>query len=865
MTKIRINIILILALLALLNWGPQAALAGAPKTDKEQLYSVEQLLKTERLGNAVASPDGRYLALEKLKSLNEAGAYENFSLAHSIANRELWIIDIKSSKKVKVNIPGADSVWAGSWSPDGTQLVLNVFSLKDRTLKIGIWNLKKRHFTKLPGMPELSADITYPFWIPRHVWVDNRTIVYPVLPAGTKPDAIYSQRKQVNHIVESSQKTWKGKEASYDILDSGARLLHDEGKIGHLVRYNIRTNEKSILAKGNFANLYLSPDRKKLMVLTLGPIITPGKGKPYDFQPGGRSTLRNQNALLYFDLQNQEPPNSLTNKLDMVYASVLWSPNSKKVAFMARDVEGAWQDDTGVYIFDVENKNLIRQRADDIDINYRASTVFWLGEDVVVFRPQLSDRLVDHYRHGKDGAPSNLWKVSSDSAPLKVASKIKNPITHLCPQEDRLLAIAGGELWQLNSLKSFEKVTTDNSVALTGFDVDYLHFNKSSVSQCPVGDNALLPFVATKNGKPVHVYLDREQKTYKVVPGPLAKIHLSAISARNPLLLYKTKDQSGSHFTLITKKTNKPENIFSVNQHRQNIRTGEMQSFSYNVPGDQKNKTLTGWILTPPDYQPGRRYPVMAFVYPGRVFGQKMPDKTGSIDNTFYLNGQMFAARGYIVLYPSLPMDTMKRPLNLPEQLADMTNAALDQLIEQGIADPDRLAIMGHSDGGYTTLSILTQTDRFKTAIASGGIYNVTSKYGTFTNRDRRTSRAPHRMFAATLYEASRRFNASPWQAPERYIRNSPLFFADKITTPVMFIHGDVDFVPIQQAEEMFTALYRQRKKARFIRFWGEGHGVFSPANIRQVWREIDRWLDETMGAEDLTTAEQVEGRRDTP
>jgi len=181
-------------------------LADAPKKGKKQLYSVEQYLKTERLGNAVASPNGRYIALEKLKSIKEAGTHESFPIALSVANRELWIIDIKSSKKVKVNIPGTHSVWAGSWSPDGTKLVVNAFSLKDRSLKIGIWNLKKRHFTKLPGTPELSGDITYPFWIPHHVWVDNKTVIYPVLPAGQKPNIINSQRQQVNHIVESSQK-----------------------------------------------------------------------------------------------------------------------------------------------------------------------------------------------------------------------------------------------------------------------------------------------------------------------------------------------------------------------------------------------------------------------------------------------------------------------------------------------------------------------------------------------------------------------------------------------------------------------------------------------------------------------------------
>ena len=78
-----------------------------------------------------------------------------------------------------------------------------------------------------------------------------------------------------------------------------------------------------------------------------------------------------------------------------------------------------------------------------------------------------------------------------------------------------------------------------------------------------------------------------------------------------------------------------------------------------------------------------------------------------------------------------------------------------------------------------------------------------------------------------------------------RYMRNSPIFYVERVETPVMIVQGDLDYVAIQQGEEFFTSLYRQGKRAEFVRYWGEGHVLESPANIRDMWARIETWLDE--------------------
>ncbi len=90
---------------------------------------------------------------------------------------------------------------------------------------------------------------------------------------------------------------------------------------------------------------------------------------------------------------------------------------------------------------------------------------------------------------------------------------------------------------------------------------------------------------------------------------------------------------------------------------------------------------------------------------------------------------------------------------------------------------------------------------------------------------------------------------ASPWQDAWRLVRNSPLFYADRVETPTLIVQGDLDHVPIEQGEEYFTALYRQGKRARFIRYWGEYHVITSPANVKDLWSRMHQWLEECFAA----------------
>jgi len=140
------------------------------------------------------------------------------------------------------------------------------------------------------------------------------------------------------------------------------------------------------------------------------------------------------------------------------------------------------------------------------------------------------------------------------------------------------------------------------------------------------------------------------------------------------------------------------------------------------------------------------------------------------------------------------------------------------KLVEDGIVDRDKVALHGHSWSGYQTAFAITQTDLFRCAVAGAPVSNMTSAYGGI-----RWGSGMARQFQ---YEKSQsRLGATLWEAPDRYINNSPLFFADRIQTPLLIEFGDVDdAVPWYQGIELYLALRRLDKDCIFLQYRDEPH-----------------------------------------
>ena len=227
---------------------------------------------------------------------------------------------------------------------------------------------------------------------------------------------------------------------------------------------------------------------------------------------------------------------------------------------------------------------------------------------------------------------------------------------------------------------------------------------------------------------------------------------------------------------------------------------------------------LQGVVILPGNYQEGRRYPVLTYFY--RFFSQRLHEFNQPVIN-HRPSFPIYASDGYLVFLPDVRFEVGRPGLSSLKSVVP----GVKKLVEMGLADPDALGLHGHSWSGYTTSYIVTQTDIFAAAVAGAPVSNMTSAYGGI-----RWGSGLARQFQ---YEQTQsRLSGSLWEARPDYIENSPLFYTDKIRTPLVIMHGDEDeAVPWYQSIEFYLALRRTGKEAVFLQYRGEPHHPQKYAN----------------------------------
>lgn len=247
---------------------------------------------------------------------------------------------------------------------------------------------------------------------------------------------------------------------------------------------------------------------------------------------------------------------------------------------------------------------------------------------------------------------------------------------------------------------------------------------------------------------------------------------------------------------------------------------------------------LQGILFTPDGFDPSANYPMMVYFYERMSDGlhsYRNPTPGGSsISISFYVS------RGYVVFVPDIPYE-----IGYPgESALDAVVPGVLALIARGFVDAERIGVQGHSWGGYQIAYMLTKTDLFAAAEAGAPVANMTSAYGGI-----RWQSGMSRMFQ---YERTQsRIGGTLWEETQTYLHNSPLFFADKIRTPLLMMHNDNDgAVPWYQGIEMFVALRRLAKPVWMLNYNNEGHGLSRPPNRKDWAVRMQQFFDHyLMGA----------------
>lgn len=240
---------------------------------------------------------------------------------------------------------------------------------------------------------------------------------------------------------------------------------------------------------------------------------------------------------------------------------------------------------------------------------------------------------------------------------------------------------------------------------------------------------------------------------------------------------------------------------------------------------------LQGVLIKPGNYEKGKRYPVLVYYY--RFFSQRLHEFNEVVVNhrpcfPFY------ASNGYAVFLPDIRFEVGRPGFAATKCLVP----GVQKIIDMGVADPDAICLHGHSWSGYQTAFVITQTDMFACAIAGAPVSNMTSAYSGI-----RWGSGMARQFQ---YEQSQsRIGGSLWEYPERYIENSPVFFADKINTPLLIQFGDEDgAVPWYQGIELYLALRRLNKDCIFLQYRGEPHHLKKYPNKVDYTLKMKQYMD---------------------
>jgi dienelactone hydrolase len=260
--------------------------------------------------------------------------------------------------------------------------------------------------------------------------------------------------------------------------------------------------------------------------------------------------------------------------------------------------------------------------------------------------------------------------------------------------------------------------------------------------------------------------------------------------------------------------------ISDVNPQQKDYLWGTAELVSWTAFDGQK---LNGLLYKPENFDPSKKYPLLVYYYErnsDNLYAHSTPRPSRSIINTSFC-----VSNGYVVFVPDITYKTGFPGKSAYNAIISGTQA----MIEKGFIDRDHMGLQGQSWGGYQTGYLVTQTDMFAAAFAGAPVSNMTSAYGGI--------RWESGMVRTFQYESGQsRIGASLWDKPQLYIENSPIFYVDRIHTPLLIMSNDNDgAVPWYQGIEYFNAMRRLNKPAWLLCYNGDEHNLVRRANMKDL------------------------------
>lgn len=784
---------------------------------------VEDLLQRETFGQVVIAPGERWLLVEQRGPFADAARFD-FGRWNLLFRTRLMAADLARPGPLRpLFAPQAGTGYqAGPISPDGARAVVYRLTAEHWELGIARFATGEVMWTGLtPETPQLSRTVQ---------WASPDTLLALVMAPGAQPWGLRAVRPQA--ALPALWAATAHGEAAVSAVGSGRHLAErPAAPPKRVMAISAATGAAEVLAEGDLVDLEISPSGRRLALLEAAEDIPLVAARPVH-GPYGVAVRRLRLALLDLDSRRLTRP---CPGCDMLASLLRWSPAGDALLAYAR-ADGAPWTEGGLVRIDAEGR-ITRPGADlaaALDLRPERVAAGWLGRDPILFGRRR-------------GAARDDWFRLTPKGAVPLTRALKAPPRDVVVADGGLLAAADDAAWRLDRDGGARRLTAApfTPLPLRAEDIP----ERTQVGA--VSDQALAGVLGRGDYALAQRFHGRggptagHAATTDIANGtiPTGDGQVLALGRRGAVIDLVS---GGGAERLVWRRAGAADvTLAEINRRLADVARPTPLAIAHLGPDGQR---LVSWLYLPPPGA-GPPPPLVVIPYPGRTY----PDRPDPIwSDAPIAAAAALIGRGYAVLLPSLP--SPRRNTGPADRLAERVLAIVDTAARplDGIEpfDRTRMALWGHSFGGYAVTTLITQTDRFAAAVAVAPATDLVSRHGEFSPERRLDpDEGLSTPWSAGWVETLQGDMAvPPWEDPERYLRNSPLMGAGRIHTPLLLIAGEIDGSHMAQAEELFSALYRQDKDAILLTYWGEGHLFASPGNLRDYYRRAFDFLDQRLG-----------------
>lgn len=815
-----------------------AAVSAAQAQTHE--FTIDDYLSTESTGKGTGQ--GTCLVFEQAPAYDTIGYY---GIGHNGAwgnsGFTLRTVDIEEGTSAPLFKPEPEvSYWFDSFSPDGSYVAF--YAAKRGVFFMGVYDTKAKRVRKFEITPLVD-------WRQgrESLWLSQEEFVFSAYAEERQP--IAAIRPYTGHrLAREWEKAWAGA-VSVSVETTGldeTRGIH--WKEGRLYRANARTGTCALIAEGKFESLKLSTDGRYLAGLRQANLLQPDPSKP------NVDWVQSRSQLTLFDLHEGGAPKPIAPDKHIFIETLAWAPDQNRLAFFAWN-EGESVQSGHFHALDAQTGEVTPYPHRGLDLAserergfaQKPERVMWVGGRLAMLaRRHVGETPKLTYRNirPRDAGKADWFLLDAQGRAENLTAQFKeiSPVP-LHADADTLTILADGDVWRVGPAREPQNLTASITPSLS-----LPNALRYSTLHRPFRKEAIL--VSEDTGAPGFALIDLEKDKAAFVASPAPDAEFFGGAVKAGAVLFRHDHENGADL-VVAHTDGRKAVVAKLNAHMANVEKTEWTTIKYKVKSHMGEQEVESCVLLPPGYKKGKRYPIIVEIYPNR--GASCMSASSRRFNAIGrrpgpYSEHLLAARGYVVIQPNTSAEMTQTKDGPIGGMASMTEQAVQALVDQGYGDPERVGMIGISQGGFASLWLATQMPLFKATVSLNGWSDMYVHYFDTSYIQKFYTHESGFKGSASRYESTTGsdfpIGKKPFDDPLAYVRPSPLFNAQKVSAPVMLIHSDMDSFSSDQYERMYVALNLQRKPAKLLRYWGEGHGPSSPGNIRHMWNQIFEWFD---------------------